>query len=105
MTNVIPAVVNLNPIVIGTDVIYVFTFPYSITGYSFEAKVQTEVGNNAVATFTIAIDTVNKRVTMSLTDTTTSELSVGLCTWYLEQTDANGLITKIIEGKVRIEKP
>jgi hypothetical protein len=105
LTNVKPSVVNLNPIVIGADAIYVITFPYSLTGYSFEAAIETEVGNNNLADFTIDVDEVNNRVTMSLTDTQTSELTAGLREWYLLQTDAEDLISKTHTGKVRVEMP
>lgn len=95
---------DLNPIVIGTDVVYAIIFPYAITSYTFETKVLTKFGRDKVAEFTITIDTVNKKVSFSLTDTQTALLTVGTYAYYFTQTDSDGLITKLFTGEVQVQK-
>jgi len=104
MTNAKYGTVNLNPIVIGCDAVYSTDLPYDITGYTFEGKVLTKIGKNTVATFTVAPDEVNDRVTWSLINTVTALLTVQVCDWYLTQTDTNNEITKLFDGEVSIEK-
>lgn len=105
MINVKPSVVNLNPIFIGTDAVYTITYPDPITGFSYEADIEKEVGREKIGEFVIDVDEVNKRITLSVTDTASTNFAECSCVSHVKQTDADGLINVTHILKFDLRKP
>ena len=99
MDNIKIATKDLNDIIIGDDVAYIVTLPYSITDYDFEVALTHS--NGTPTYFTIDINETDKKVTFSLTDTQTTPLVAGVYDYSFTQIDNTGLRNRLFEGKVK----
>ena len=101
MENVKVAEQNLNDIIIGTLAEYTVTFPYDITGYTFEVKIKNDLEENE---FSQSIDLVNKKLTFYFSNTDTASITKNVYDWYLVQIDGSGDKTRLIVGQVEVKE-
>jgi len=75
----------------------------NLTGYSAAAQIRKTYGSSsASATFTTAISAASGQVTMSLTDTQTSNITSGRYVYDLNITSGAGVTTRVVEGQAII---
>jgi len=75
----------------------------NLTGYSAAAQIRKTYGSSsASATFTTSISAASGQVTMSLTDTQTSNIASGRYVYDLNITSGAGVTTRVVEGQAII---
>ena len=76
----------------------------NLTGYSVASKFRsTHDSSTVVGTFTCTIsDAANGKITLSMTNSTTSAVEEGIYVYDVEITASSGAITRILQGKVTL---
>jgi hypothetical protein len=76
----------------------------NLTGYSVASKFRaTHDSGTVVGTFTCTIsDAANGKITMSMTNSTTSAIEEGIYVYDLEITSSAGSVTRVLQGKVTV---
>lgn len=94
---------NIAEIVKGTDFSLSVGFDEDITGCGFSAEMLSADWNTILKTFTVAIDTVNRRVILSLSIEDVADLTKGLLRWRFFVTDAIGKKRRWLYGTAQVK--
>ncbi len=91
-----------------------YNTPVDLTGYTARMKIKDKVGGTVLASteagdsplnvLAIAIDTVNKTITLSIPATATDDFAWTKGVYELEMVSASGAVTTILSGKVTVSK-
>ena len=76
----------------------------NLTGYSVASKMRsTHDSSTVVGTFTCTIsDAANGKITMSMTNSTTSAIEEGIYVYDLEITSGAGAVTRVLQGNITV---
>lgn len=92
-------------LVTGSDFVRLFTFPYDITGFSFEAKLVSRDGSSEVATLTTTPDAPSQTVEIALSAASSANLTPGEVRGYLMQIDDSGKRSPIVNLRCVVARP
>lgn len=87
----------------GEDIGILFKFPYSITGFSFSSFLREKIAGTKT-NFSVNIDTTNKQVLITITDTITALLLTKTYDWQFWQKDTTGFEVCLFAGEQVIGK-
>ena len=76
----------------------------NLSGYSVASKFRSTHDSGTVAgTFTCTIsDASNGKITMSMTNSTTSAIEEGMYVYDLEITNSAGTVTRVLQGSITV---
>jgi len=75
---------------------------FDLTGYTAQSKIKKHYTSSNATSLSVTLDGNTGIVTLTMNNATTSTMTAGRYVYDLELTDADGLISRIVEGTVTV---